>query len=258
MKRYLAAVLTVLLLLSLSASSLASGLVTDAAGELTSSELSSLNAMAQEIGDKYGIIAMIRLVDSTPGYTQSETERGYYGLRQYAADYYDSLYPGEDGVIFAVRLSDRWYVSVTTARGEELLTTSRLDAAEDEAKSYLSAGMYYQAFRTYLEEIGAALEKSTNPMAALAELLPGAGIFSAVITALVMLLVRRSMKTARRKVEAGDYVTSARITRRQDLYLYTTTTRTRIQSSSGSGGGRGGHFGGGGGGGHGSSHGGRF
>ena len=72
----------------------------------------------------------------------------------------------------------------------------------------------------------------------------------------MLLLIRRGMKTARKKNEAGDYVSRVNITRRQDIYLYTTTTRRKIESSSSGSHGSGGHFGGGGG--HGSSHGGRF
>ena len=272
-------------------------LVTDEAGTMTSRQIDALDQTCREIGDKYGLVVMIRLVNRTPGYTQSDSRAGYYGLRQYAADYYDARHAGEDGVIFTVRLSDRWYVSVTTGRGERALTTARLDACEDAANPYLRSGRYYDAFSAYLKKLdyyldrywdssldpsgwepepptvypggGYTTREPSDPVTSLKESLPVIGIVSAIITGIVLLCVRHSMRTARKKEDAGNYISQARITARQDLYLYTSQTRHRIQSSSGSSSGShgshgshgsGGHFGGGhsGGGGHGSSHGGRF
>ena len=269
--------LMVLILICMTAAALAGELVTDETGRLSDSEIAALTEIAEGIGEEYGINAMIRFVYSTPGYRTSESQSGYYGLRDYAADYYDSEHAGESGVIFAVRLEDRWYLSVTTGRAESILTTDALDAAEREAQPYLKRGDYYGAFRTYLNGIRTLLRRYENgerypestgghytggtvqvrePMERLPEKLPIIGVLSALISGLVLLLVRRGMKTARKRIEAGDYVSQVRVTRRQDIYLYTTTTRRKIESSSSGSHGSGGHFGGGGG--HGSSHGGRF
>ena len=272
------------------------GLVTDETGNMTAREIAALEETCREMGDRYGLTVMIRLVNRTPGYTQSDSNAGYYGLRQYAADYYDARYSGKDGVIFAVRLSDRWYVSVTTGRGERALPSARLDACEDAAQPYLKSGRYYDAFGAYLKKLdyyldrywdsssdpsgwepekpsvyqggGYTARQPEDPMTRLLQTLPIIGIISAIITAIVLLCVRHSMRTARKKEDAGNYISQARITAQQDLYLYTSQTRRRIESSSSSsssrsgrsGHGGGGHFGGGGrsGGGHGSSHGGRF
>ncbi len=134
------------------------GLVTDETGYLTPQEIDTLSLMCKEIEDRYGFLVIIRVVNKTPGYTQSDSDAGYYGLRQYAADYYDARYPGKDGVIFAVRFSDRWYVSVTTGKGISILTTEKLDKCEDRVNPFLRAGRYYDAFRIYLQQIVSTLE----------------------------------------------------------------------------------------------------
>ncbi len=269
------------------------GLVTDETGNMTDREIEALEETCREFGDKYGLVVMIRLVNRTPGYTQSDSDAGYYGLRQYAADYYDARYSGEDGVIFTVRLSDRWYASVTTGRGERALPSYRLDPCEEAAQPYLKSGRYYDAFSAYLKKLdyyldrywdsssdpsgwepekpsvytggGYTARQPEDPMTRLVKTLPVIGIVSAAITAIVLLCVRHSMRTARKKDDAGNYISQARITGRQDLYLYTSQTRRKIETSSSSSSGRSGHSGHGGGGhfssgggGHGSSHGGRF
>ena len=222
------------------------GLVTDDTGNLTAREIEALEETCREIGDRYGLVVMIRLVNS-----------------------------------------DRWYVSVTTGRGERALPSQRLDACEDAAQPYLKSGRYYDAFSAYLKKLdyyldrywdssadptgwepekpsvytggGYTARQPEDPMTRLMKTLPVIGIVSAAITGIVLLCVRHSMRTARKKDDAGNYISQARITARQDLYLYTSQTRRRIEtsSSSSSGHGGGGHFSSGGGG-HGSSHGGRF
>ena len=88
----------------------------------------------------------------------------------------------------------------------------------------------------------------------LADRLQRVGIFAVIglaIGLVVTLLMKRSMKTARAKHLASDYVRpgSFRLTRKMDLYLYRTRTRIRVQSNNSSSGGSrsGGSRGGGGG-----------
>ena len=63
-----------------------------------------------------------------------------------------------------------------------------------------------------------------------------------LIGAIVAFSYKSQMKTVRRKAGASSYIRdgSFRLSRQQDIYLYTTTTRRRIQTDNNRGGG-GGH-----------------
>ncbi len=258
--------LLLVLLMAFCSAGLADALVTDDSGRyLDSAEISALTAQSREIYDTWGLRVMLKITYDTAGYA-----RTYDGLRRCANDVFNASYYGEDGLIFLVRMADRYCVTVSKGKGEEIFSRRILDEVEEDILSYLSEGAYYSAFSAYLRDISSLMaryEKGEryygenasglkSGMDRVKEALPMILGFAAVVTALVMVIIRSTMKTAKKKSEATDYISNSVFTRSQDLYLYTTTTRTRVQSSSGShgGGGGSGHFGGGGGGGSSSGH----
>ena len=264
MKKYVLP-LVLALLIALFGAALADGLVADDSGRyLSAAEITDLTLKSQEIYSTYGLRVMLRITDNTRGYSLD-----YNGLRNCANDIYNQTFSGQDGMIFLVRMADRYCVTVTKGKGEEIFSRAILDEVEEDILHYLSDGEYHSAFSAYLKDVDSLLaryekgERYYGEHAAslktaaqrVVEALPITGIFSAVVTALVMLIVRSRMKTAKKKHTASDYISDSALTRSQDLYLYTTTTRTRIQTSSSSGGhGGSGHFGGSHGGGSSSGH----
>ena len=237
--------------------------VTDDTGRyLTASQILELKQKSLALLQKHGIRA-VYLITSSLG---EDLNR----MRYYAADVYDDTYGNNsDGVIFLV--AGRSYISVTTAKGEEILTTAVLDAIEDDVVGYLRDGDYAGAFSRYLDDLDSVLVRYENgerfseyrfslktALQRAVAVLPILALFSAVVTSIVILIRRSKMKTAKKKETASSYAIGAELTRRSDVYLYTTTVRHKIETSSGGGShGGGGHFSSSGGG-HGSSHGGHF
>ncbi len=52
--------------------------------------------------------------------------------------------------------------SVTTGRCIGILTTTVLDAVEDDVRPYLNVGNFYEGFQTYLYHIQAIMQKYQN------------------------------------------------------------------------------------------------
>ncbi len=263
MKKAAVLMLTAVLLMLFCATAFGDALVTDDAGRyLSRSEIASLTEQSREIYDRYGLRVMLKITYSTPGYTSEDS------LRYYANTVFNNTYSGQDGLIFVVRMSDRYCRAVTKGRGEQIFSRAILDEVEEDVLPSLSRGDYYGAFSAYLKDISGLLARYEQGerfygsgasglktrKEVLVEALPVIGGVSALVTAVVMGIIVSGMKNVKKQSGASDYITDTRLTRKQDLYLYTTTTRTRIQSSSSGGGGGSGHFGGGGGGGSSSGH----
>ena len=255
-------ILFVILLLLFSLPAQALDLVTDRTGRyLSRGEVAELTAKSEAIFENHGIRAVYLITESL-GENLSR-------MKYYAADEYDQAFGNHsDGVIFLV--AGRSYISVTTGRGETILTTAVLNAMEDEAVEFLREGDYAGAFSRYLDDLENVLTRYENgerfdeytfslktPMQRALGALPVIAVVSLLITLLVLLIRSSNMKTAKKKETAFDYLSDARLTRRADIYLYTTTVRRKIETSSSSHGGGGGHFSSSGGG-HGSSSGGHF
>lgn len=252
MKRLLA-LLAALLLVSLHA--LAEQRVFDEAGLLSASAESRLEDAISGVRSKYSFDVVIATVPHTNGKE----------IQYFAADFYDysgfGMNSTHDGILFLIVSSTRKYYILNTGVSEQIFDDSTLYGIEDEVVPFLRQNDYDGAMLRFVSEVDGCLERHTPLGRANAALpvLAAVGVAAALITALVF---KAQMRTVRRKSSASDYIRkgSFRLTRSQDIYLYTTTTRTRIETSSGS---RGGGHGGGGGftgssGTHHSGHGGSF
>ena len=241
--------------------------IVDDAGLLTAEQLSELSAHARELTAQYQTDFVIVTVNSLGGKTPTA----------YANDYYDEkncgFGPNRDGMLMLLAMESRDYYFLTNgAPTEKLAQAGGIAALENKVVPHLSDGNYYLAFGMFLDTAAAIIDDPTSIPGAvynddfiyisfddevsytLADRLQRVGIFAVIgliVGFVTTFLMKRSMKTARLKANATDYVRpgSFQLTRQQDLYLYRTRTRVRIQSNNSSGGGRsgGGSRGGGGG-----------
>ena len=242
--------------------------ITDDAQLLTPDQLQELCGLVRELTAQYQTDFVIVTVESLDGKSPE----------QYANDFYDGNNCGfgqnRDGILMLLAMNSRDYYFLTNGTPtQKLAQAGGISALEDKVVPHLSSGDYYTAFRTFLETSSAIIAHPTSTPGATsptynddfiyigfddisttADRLQRVGIFAVIgliVGFVTTFLMKRSMKTARRKANATDYVRpgSFQLTRQQDLYLYRTRTRVRVQSSnSSSGGGRSGGSRGGGGG----------
>lgn len=239
----------------------------DYANLLTSEQFYDLCLRIRELTAQYQTDFVILTVESLDGKSP----------QAYANDYYDEkncgFGPNRDGIMLLLAMESRDYYFVANGSAtEKLAQAGGIAALEDKVVPHLSDGNYYLAFGMFLDTAAAIIDDPTSIPGAvynddfiylsfddevsytLADRLQRVGIFAVIglaIGLVVTLLMKRSMKTARAKHLASDYVRpgSFRLTRKMDLYLYRTRTRIRVQSNNSSSGGSrsGGSRGGGGG-----------
>lgn len=225
--------------------------VTDNANLFTAVEEQGLQQRIDGIVQQYGIDVAIVTVNSI----------GFRSPELYAADFFDKagygVGYGKDGILFLISMGDRDYATVTHGKAVYVFTDYGLDQMHAHMQPLLSDGEYYDAMERYLtdaekymqnyRQTGTAYDYR-NPVqletpgerlqnAAPFILLAGLGI-----GLIVSFSLKSQLKSVRRKQNASSYVVngSFRLTRCQDIYLYTTTTRRKIETNNGGGGGRGG------------------
>lgn len=203
--------------------------VVDEAGLLTDSQRSDLMEECIRIRDNTGMEVAIVTVNSLDGKS----------AMAYADDYFEAHY-GENGILLLISMGEReWHIS-TCGTGIEAYADADLVDMENGIMRYLPEGQYYDAFDQFLldAQYHAADTAASNFTTSLVLSIP----VGAVIAGIILLIMRGMMNTKTPKHSAEDYLNqgSYRLTKQQDLFLYSNVTKTpRPQQSSG-GSGRGG------------------
>ena len=253
MKKFLA--LLLLLLLCVSPALAEQPRVIDEANVLTADDEARLEEAITLIGQQHQFDVVLLTKTSIDGKVP----------RYYAADYYD--YGGygygknKDGIIILLvtgaGVGNRDYTIVMTGRGEKIFNDSVVSDIEQDILPALRASNYSAGLARFVTDVEAYLTDYTATRRA-TRVAPILGVIGLIVGTIVAFALRFQMRSVRRKNSASNYVRdgSFRLTRVQDIYLYTTTTRRRIETQS-SGGGHGGGFTGSSGSHH-SSHSGKF
>ncbi len=235
------------------------GRVIDDAHLLSPMEERALQQQIDAIRDTHGMDVAIVTKDGI----------GYQSIHIYAADYYEAagfgVGAGEDGLIFLIDMEERKYFTATHGRAVSVFTDYGLDEMHENITPYLSDGEYAAAFSFYLDQVDRLLRyeadrgyawnvqkgntywdlytgQEISPLERMLEVAPmiflGALVIGAVVVALVF---KNQLRTVRYKTNATNYMQedSFRLTRVQDIYLYTHTTRRKIETNHSSGGGGG-------------------
>lgn len=181
---------------------------------------------------------------------------GFRSPGLYAADYYDEMGygvgPSRDGLIFLISMGERDYFTATHGKAIRIFTDYGLDSIHNHMVSDLSRGFYYDAMETYLadveqfladfEQTGVPYDWGTSrslesPMDRMLSVAPLIFFVALAIGLIVAFSLKGQLKTVRKKQNATSYVTegSFRLTRSQDIYLYTNTVRRKIETNNGGG-----------------------
>ncbi len=231
MKKSFLLFLTLTLLLSIGiAACAAEPKIVDNAGLLTAQEAASLEAQASAISRQLQTDVVILTVAHTGG----------KDAQAYADDYYDQHAYGigatRSGVLLLLDMDTCDWVISTCGDAIRQLSARDCDELFSYAAADLSAGNYYEGFRIYLSELEQylAAPRGNSPGVGTRVLIAvGIGLLAGAIVLCVMI---GSMRTARPKRSAADYLRrdTFQVPICQDLYLYSTTSRVKIESNSSS------------------------
>lgn len=233
-------------------------MVTDSAGLLSGEERIELEEKAQDLRAEYDMDVVILTVDSLGGKSAQD----------YADDYYDDNGYGYgenySGILFLLAMEEReWYIS-TCGDAIYAVTDYGVEQLGETVVPFLSTGLYYEAFTTYLVllpdyfdayqdgrpidghadysgdyyrgERDEVLYSDTGRTHASFPIALIIGLVAATVTILIM---RASMNTKRPQRSAGVYLRSGsyHLRTHQDMFLYSRVHKVRRQQNNNSSGG---------------------
>ncbi|MBR5569835.1 MAG: TPM domain-containing protein [Oscillospiraceae bacterium] len=236
--RRICILLLLCLLLVQTVSAASTDSLVDEANLLSEKQEASLEAQLEDLGEKYQVDVVIVTTDTLHGKSP----------RVYADDYYDTHGYGDDGVLLLVSMEDNdWYIS-TCGYGITAFTDAGIEYIGEQITAYLSDGKYAAAFEEFIDQCDDFLNQAKTGEPYDTGNLPkgdfplGGSILFAVVVGLVIawiviICLRRQLKSVRRQDTAGNYIRpgSLQLTGSGDLFLYhTVSRREKPQQSSGS------------------------
>ena len=267
MKRLILPLLCLLLFISLTTPVAASlPHVVDHADLLSAQEEAYLEAKASQLVENYQMDVVILTVDSLEHQSSEAYADDYYDQNGYGIGYDGS------GVLLLLSMEYRDWAISTCGDAIYALTDYGIQSIFFDIASYLSQDLYFEAFDVYLDTLetyysaynmGAPIDGYRPEYDGPGTYIPGtqediyyyddapvrsfgwylkkffiALVIGVVIAAIVLIIMRAQMNTARAQRGASSYVQGgrAKITQHRDIFLYSQIHKTRKQQSSGGGG----------------------
>lgn len=215
----------------------------DEAGLLTYKEAQELEEKLDTISERHQCDVAVVTTEST------------YGMNAlaYADDFYDyngyGMGEGDDGILFLLDMGERQWGMSTYGFGITAFTDAGQAYLSQKFLPYLKEGDYAQAFTVYAElcdefleqaRSGEAFDRNHMPKEPMSLLwIPGSLLIGMVLSLIITGFMRLQMKSVCRQSAAADYVRpgSMRVTRNNDIYLYSHMNRTAKPKETSSGGG---------------------
>lgn len=233
MKRSILLLLTLSLLLALCISvGAASPRIVDLAQLLTASEAAELEQQAGALSREFQTDVIILTVLTTDG----------KDAQAYADDYFDNhgygLGASRSGVLLLLVMDTRDWVISTSGDAMHLLSQRDCDEIFSYAADDISAARYGEGFARYLSALARSLSEPHDESLSVGTCILIAVCIGLIAGGTVLGILISTMRTARPKRSATDYLqqNSFRMPQCRDLYLYSTTRRVRIESNGSSSG----------------------
>lgn len=172
----------------------------------------------------------------------------------YADDFFDYNGYGygdsHDGILLLVSLNTRDWAISTTGKAIQVFTDAGLSHIESQFKPPLSDGNYAKSFNIFVDccekfliqaENGAPYDVDNMPVKPLSiYFIPLAIIIGAVISFIVVNIMKSSLKSVSKQLSATNYVRngSMRITNQHDNYVYRKVNKIRRDTNNSSSGSR--------------------
>ena len=234
MKKLLAYLLTIVLILSMAVPAFAADSdvprVVDNADLLSSDEEASLNREIQQMQSELSLDIVIVTTYGTGSKTAQE----------YADDFYDNYGYGygsdNSGILLLLDMQAReWHMS-TCGEAIQIFSDNDLDDLGEEIVDDLSGGDYYEAFSHWLDELPGYVEDYREGDSIFSNL-PLALVIGLVAAAITILIMRSSMNTAKPQKGAVNYMTegSFHLRQRSDVFLYSRVSRVPRPKNNGGG-----------------------
>ena len=119
-----------------------SNYVYDQANLLTAQEEEELQKQTEMMQEVWGMNFILVTTDDAEGKSS----------REYADDFYDALYPEEDGILYLIDMDNREIYMSTTGLAIRYMTDARIDSVLDSAFLYVADGDYKGTFKAFLDE----------------------------------------------------------------------------------------------------------
>lgn len=214
--------------------------VVDNSHLLSSTELASLSARADELSEQYDFDIVIVTTDSLEGKTATEYADDYFDYEGYGAG------ENRDGVLFLVSMEERdWWIS-TRGLGIDVFTDYGIEYIGEQVVPQLSDGNYAEAFSLFLSNAEQFLKEAANgtpydvrnrpesPNAPVYRVLIALAL-ALVLATCVAFGLKAQMNSAKPQQYAGSYVSNFNLQLQRDIFLYSHTSRTKRQTDSGGG-----------------------
>ncbi len=221
-------------------------LLVDDAGILSNTERTEVEAKLNELSRKHSFDIAVVTVDS----------HDYYGVTDYADDFYDYNGYGQggdkSGIMFLIAMDTREWHITTTGKGIPYFTDAGQEYIMDKVVPYLSSGDYGGAFLEFANlcdeflvkaETGDPYDIHNLPRPSLSwKFLPISMLIGLIPSFGITKKMRNQLKTRRFQSRANQYMRrdSFNLYNANDTFLYRHVTHVpRVESSSSSGGGGG-------------------
>ena len=116
--------------------------VYDQADLLTAQEEEELQKQAEMMQETWKMNFLVVTTDDAEGKTS----------REYADDFYDALYPEENGILYLIDMDNREIYMSTTGLAIRYMTDARIDSILDVAFLYVADGDYSGTIKAFLNE----------------------------------------------------------------------------------------------------------